>query len=53
MLSYGGETRFPYFSSPLVKYNNTPTGTASQDNVRALNSNVATVSNFVASVTGA
>jgi len=52
VLSYGGETRVPYFSSPLVKYNNTPTGTASQDNARALNSNVATVSNFVASVAG-
>ncbi len=24
VLSYGGETRVPYFSSPLVKYNNTP-----------------------------
>ena len=41
VLSYGGETRVPYFSSPLVKYNNMPTGTASQDNARALNNNVA------------
>ena len=52
VLAYGGATRIPYFSSPLVTYNNAPTGTASQDNARALNSNVATVSNFVASVTG-
>ena len=52
VLSYGGATRIPYFSSPLVNYNNMPTGTTSQDNARALNNNVLTVSNFVASAGG-
>jgi hypothetical protein len=52
VLSYGGATRIPYFSSPLVTYNGMPTGTTSQDNARALNNNVLTVSNFVASIGG-
>jgi hypothetical protein len=52
VLSYGGATRIPYFSSPLVTYNGVPTGTSTQDNARALRSNVATVSNFVSSTVG-
>jgi hypothetical protein len=52
VMSYGGETRIPYFSSPLVAFNGTATGIASQDNARALNNNVATVANFVAAIDG-
>jgi hypothetical protein len=48
VLSYGGGTRIPYFSSPLVAYNGRLTGTTKQDNARALRANVATVANFMA-----
>jgi hypothetical protein len=52
VMSYGGETRIPYYSSPLVTFNGTPTGVASQDNARALNNNLGTVANFVAATDG-
>ncbi len=50
VMSYGGALRIPYFSSPLTTYNSKVTGTATQDNARALNLDVATVAAFVATV---
>src|SRR5688500_19773145 len=32
-----GCTRVPYFSNPLVNFNNTPTGLVTRDNARAIN----------------
>jgi hypothetical protein len=52
VLSYGGATRIPYFSSPLVTYGGVPTGVASQDNARALRANVATVASFMSATGG-
>jgi len=47
VMSYGGATRIPYFSSPNVLYNGLPTGVANaQDNARALSNNVSTVAAF-------
>ena len=46
VMSYGGAVRIAYMSSPNNVYNGVVTGTASQDNVRALNGNVATVAAF-------
>ncbi len=46
VLSYGGATRVPYLSSPNAFYTGMATGTASQDNARALNANVMTVAAF-------
>jgi hypothetical protein len=46
VLSYGSATRVPYLSSPSVLYSGRVTGTASQDNARALNNNAATVAAF-------
>ena len=46
VLSYGSATRIAYLSSPKVYYNGRATGTSSQDNARALNTNAATVSAF-------
>jgi hypothetical protein len=48
VMSSGSATRIPYFSSPLVAYSGRLTGTAKQDNARALRANVATVANFMA-----
>ena len=46
VLSYGGATRIPYLSNPLVSYNGAVTGTATQDNARALNLAASIVSAF-------
>lgn len=46
VLAYGGATRIPYLSSPSALYNGRPTGTASQDNGRALAMTAPTVSAF-------
>ena len=46
VLSYGGATRVPFFSSPTVLYGGRVTGTATQNNARALNDNAAIVSAF-------
>lgn len=46
VLSYGGATRIPYLSSPNISYNTRPTGTSTQDNVRALNGTIGTVAAF-------
>ena len=53
VMSYGGATRIPYFSSPNVYYNGVRTGLSSQDNARALGGTVSTVANFVNPTTGA
>ena len=42
----------PYFSSPLRTYNGRVTGTATQDNARALNDNLPTILAFRAAVVG-
>lgn len=52
VMSYGGAVRIAYMSSPNNFYNGVVTGTASQDNVRALNGNVATVAAFKSSSGG-
>jgi peptidyl-Asp metalloendopeptidase len=46
VLSYGSAKRIPYLSSPRIKYNTRATGTSSQDNARALNSNATIVASF-------
>jgi len=46
VLSYGNSTRVPYLSNPTVVYSGLPTGTASQDNARALTNNLTTVAAF-------
>jgi len=46
VMSYGGATRVPFFSSPSLTYNGRVTGTSSQDNARALSNNIATVAAF-------
>ena len=46
VLSYGSATRVAYLSNPAVSYNGRATGTASQDNARALNANAGTVAAF-------
>lgn len=46
LLSYGGATRIPYLSSPSVFYSGRATGTASQDNARALTMTAGTVAAF-------
>lgn len=46
VLSYGSSTRVPYLSNPTVAYSGLPTGTASQDNARALTNNLSTVAAF-------
>lgn len=46
VLSYGGATRVPYLSNPAVFYNGRVTGTATQDNARALTNNAPTVAAF-------
>lgn len=50
VLSYGSATRVPYLSNPSVFYNGRVTGTTSQDNARALNSNASTVAAFRSAV---
>ena len=49
VMSYGGAVRLPIFSSAILQHNGLPTGTASQDNARAINDNIATVAAFRAS----
>lgn len=46
VLSYGSAKRVPYLSNPSVFYNGLVTGTADQNNARALNANVTTVAAF-------
>ncbi len=46
VMAYGGAPRVPQFSNPNVFYAGRPTGTAAQDNARALNTTAATVANF-------
>jgi hypothetical protein len=46
VMAYGGAVRIAYMSSPTNFYNGIVTGAAGQDNVRALNANVATVGAF-------
>lgn len=52
VLSYGGATRVPYLSNPLVSYVGRVTGTSTQDNARALTNNAATVAAFRSAVGG-
>ena len=52
VMSYGGAPRVQHFSNPNVAYAGSPTGTAAQDNARALNNNAATVANFRPSSAG-
>ena len=53
VMAYGSALRIPFFSSPIVSYTGLFTGTASQDNARALRNNVATVASFMGSTSGA
>ncbi len=46
VLAYGGAQRVPHLSSPSIFYNGLVTGTAGQDNARALGANVSTVAAF-------
>jgi len=46
LMAYGGATRVPYLSSPNNFYNGLVMGTATQDNVRALNATIGTVAAF-------
>ncbi len=50
VLSYGGANRIPYLSTPLYTYGGRVTGTASQDNARALNANASIVAAFRSAV---
>ena len=50
VMAYGGAPRVPQFSNPNVFYAGRPTGTAAQDNARALNTTAATVANFRSSI---
>ncbi len=53
VLSYGSSTRIPYLSNPAVTYNTRVTGTSSQNNARALNTNAATIAAFRGTSSGA
>jgi hypothetical protein len=52
LMAYGGATRIPYLSSPSNFYNGLVTGTASQDNTRALLATIGTVAAFKSTAGG-
>jgi len=46
VMAYSPGTRIDHFSSPLVTYQGTPTGTANEDNARSIDEAAATVAAF-------